>query len=149
MKTLKLAAGAIALLTLVVLTSALLSAAPTDTGNGTAAENTAPIIPRPFMKAHSEEWNDVYFDKYTYTQPKLNIPSEPIKIRGGMAEMYAQNGRPNAVPEPVKPVIKAHSEEWNSYYFDRTVNTRFVSPVTEYVLPWERRGGLAKNAMPQ
>jgi hypothetical protein len=48
-----------------------------------------------------------------------------------------------AAPIPPRHVVKAHSDEWNARYFERNVNTSFTAPVTEYIPPGLRQGGLA------
>jgi hypothetical protein len=143
MKKHKLLVGLLAALALTVLTGALLLAAPSEPGKELKQELGAPIPPRPFIKAHSEEWNDAYFDKLTRTQPVLHIEQVPHgKVRGGLAEQQALN----AAPEPRKAGVQAHSDAWNDYYFDRNVNSHIVAQTGEYQYPFLWRGGLAKGA---
>ena len=147
MNTRKLVTITFAALALTLMTAALLSAAPLEPGKELRQRAyNAPIAPHAFLKAHSEAWNDAYFDKNTRTRPVLDIPVTPHeKLRGGLAEQQALN----AVPQPRKFTAQAHSDAWNNYYFDRNVNAHITSHATEYSSPSLRRGGLAKGAQSQ
>jgi hypothetical protein len=147
MNTRKLATITFAAVALTLMTAALLSAAPLEPGKELRQRAyNAPIAPHAFLKAHSEAWNDAYFDKNTRTQPVLDIPVTPHeKLRGGLAEQQALN----AIPQPRKIGARAHSDAWNNYYFDRNVNTNITLHAAEYVNPLLWRGGLAKGAQSQ
>jgi hypothetical protein len=142
MKTYKLfTAGMLALL-LLALTAAMLGAAPTDGGYGLLNTENVPIPGNTNLKAHSEAWNENYFDRNVATTLPFFIEHVARgQLRGGLA------GRlPSDLAKPIvpKPGVKAHSDGWNTYYFDQTVNTNMAPRDTEYLPRGLRKGGLAK-----
>lgn len=147
MNTHKLVTITLATLTLTLLTTALLSAAPLAPGKDLQQGTVnAPISPRAFIKAHSDAWNDAYFDKNTRIRPVLDAPVTPHeKWQGGLAEQRALNG----IPQPRKIGAQAHSDAWNNYYLDRYTNNHITATANEYMNPLQRRGGLAKGAWAQ
>lgn len=145
MKTNKFAAMLFTTVALVALTATMVLAAPPAPGaqaeNASIASN-APIPRQSLLKAHSEAWNDSYFDKNVLPQPRLDLEGIPQeKWRGGLAEQQAQN----AVPQPRRAGLQAHSEAWNNVYFDRFVNTHITARTGSYVYPYQRQGGMAKG----
>lgn len=142
MKTSKLVSGALAALALTGVTAALLSAAPDVPDKALRQELRVPIPPRAIVAAHSEEWNDVYFDKLTRPQPILHTEDAlKEKWRGGLAEQQAQN----AVPVPRRAGVKAHSPEWTDYYLDRYANSQIPLQASEHVNANSWQGGLAQG----
>jgi hypothetical protein len=142
MKTYKVPFAAAIALTLLTLTWTALLAAPTKPGNELKQElGNAPIPPRLIVKAHSDAWNNYYFDRNAATE--LPIYFENVsrgELRGGLAGYRSLPAKPIAP----RPNLKAHSDAWNAYYFDRNVNARLAPKATEYLQPGLRRGGLAK-----
>lgn len=69
MKTLRLSAAVLLALALVALTTALLAAAPIDPGKELRTElGNAPILPGQRLTAHSEAWDNFYFDRHVNTR---------------------------------------------------------------------------------
>lgn len=106
---------------LIALNVTALGAMPLKPGNELAKRVVAaPVKPNSGVKAHSDEWNAAYLDKYTATSFVISTGDETEEpIRGGMAKTIA-----TAKPITPKFGIAPHSEAWNAFYFDRNVNTQ-------------------------
>ena len=91
------------------------------------------------MIAHSDEWNNTYFDRNVNTNFIMHeADTEWTMRRGGLA-----GTAPSLEPIVPQPHLTAHTDAWNAYYFDRNVNTTFI--MREANNEWNlRRGGLAK-----
>jgi hypothetical protein len=87
MKTYKLTVAAVLALTLIAVTTMTLGAAPTDKWYLVYSGENAPILPNKNLKAHSDEWNNYYFDRNVNTRivPSQTEYLEPGLRRGGMA----------------------------------------------------------------
>lgn len=144
MKTYRLAAAALFALLLLGLTAALLFAAPSEPGRSLKQLlGNAPILPLHTVKAHSDEWNNAYFDRNVATELPIYAELESRDLlRGGLAGMHPQLS--TSLPIMPRTNLKAHSDEWNARYFDTNVNTSFTAPAIEYLPPGLRRGGMAK-----
>jgi hypothetical protein len=141
MKTYKLTLATMVALTLITLTAAIILAAPTEPGKELKTElGNAPILPPHKVVPHSDEWNSKYFDRNVATTlPYYFEYTTRGQMRGGLAKPLTTDLKPIAP----HPTVKAHSDSWNTYYFDRNVNTRFIMHEADLEMSL-RRGGLAK-----
>ncbi len=72
------------------------------------------------LPVHSDERVEQMLARFGAAGTGVEVSSEPIRIRGGLAEEAAVAP---AVPKVTKPVYAPHSDEWTASYLDR-----FVSP---------------------
>lgn len=99
-------------------------------GLTTALSLAAPAAPRLAIKAHSDAWHDFYLDQHNAERVTSNVAETPHeKWRGGLAEQRAET----SVAAPRKLLRGAvHGEDWDSVYFDRTVNTSITVREWDY-----------------
>jgi hypothetical protein len=139
MKTRQLTLGTLLALTLLMLTLSAVYARQYDWGTQLFPVNKAPVGPNANLKPHGDAWTDFYLDKGAATTLPLHVETESLKIRGGLAEAYAERAKPVTPRLGIAP----HSDAWNAFYFDRNVNDRIASPVSEEPQLW--RGGMAND----
>src|SRR4051794_28467710 len=128
MKTFRLWIAVLSALALISLTSTMLMAAPLPSAAS--------------MQAHSEAWHNHYLDQNAATHLTLNMVETPHEQwRGGLAENQAPL---HSIAKPHLTLSVAHSEDWDSHFLDRNVNTSIKAIVTDYTPPnlWQ---GCAAN----
>lgn len=124
MKTFRLLFATLFALALVAFTTSMLWAAPLPTGTS--------------LKAHSQAWHDYYLDQNAATHVTLNVAETPHELwRGGLAENQAAL---HSIAKPHIALRVAHSQDWDSQYLDRNVNSSIKAIVTDYTPPYLWQG---------